>query len=156
MERFKRIIFLICLLMVSTSVFATTLRSVLSDTVFSNPEIMIKIKQVLADRARTNQARAGYFPKVDANAGWGIDYGNNVNNGFQTRSYARTDLGLNAKQMLFDGFATRSEVARNVAISNADAYQTWGTAEDIALKAAEAYINVLRTRELVGAAEVNL
>lgn len=143
-------------LTLTTNIYAESLPQVLSDTVFTNPEIMIRIKRVLADREGIAQARAGYYPKVDLTATFGRENAENTNNEFSSVTTWHRAVGLTGRQMLFDGYFTCNEVARNIHLSNADGYQLWGTSEDIALKAAEAYLNVLRTRELIVIARENL
>ena len=58
--------------------------------------------------------------------------------------------------MIYDGFATASEVNRQTARTNSRAYTVFGQAEITALNAVEAYINVLRREELLALAEENL
>jgi adhesin transport system outer membrane protein len=59
-------------------------------------------------------------------------------------------------QMLFDGFATESEVERQLARTNSAAYRVDEAAEFIALDAIEAHLDVLRNRSLVAQAKENL
>lgn len=58
--------------------------------------------------------------------------------------------------MLFDSFATANEVARNRARMQSSAYKVSGTAEQIALKVVESYLDVLRLRENVRLTQENL
>ena len=51
--------------------------------------------------------------------------------------------------MLFDSFATANEVARNRARMQSSTYKVSGTAEQVALKVVEFYLDVLRLRENV-------
>lgn len=155
-KRIVRLSLLSLALALTTNLYAASLPQVLSDTVFTNPEVMIRIKRVLADREGIAQARAGYYPKVDLTATFGRENSENTNNDFSSVTTWHRAVGLTGRQMLFDGYFTCNEVARNIHLSNADGYQLWGTSEDIALKAAEAYLNVLRTRELVVIAKENL
>ncbi|EKD72202.1 MAG: Type I secretion outer membrane protein, TolC family [uncultured bacterium] len=147
------------LLILSASIGAAnaeTIKQAIQTTIYSNPEILINAKQRLASDEGIANAWGGFLPKVDLNAGYGRERSKNVNTNFNYASLWRQELGITARQMLFDGFATYNEVKRNMAKSDADAYQVWGTAEDMGLAAAEAYINVLRTQEIVAAAEDNL
>jgi adhesin transport system outer membrane protein len=58
--------------------------------------------------------------------------------------------------MLFDGFLTPNEVARNEAVVNARAYRLLGASESLALRTVEVYLDVLKRREMVALAENNL
>src|SRR5207247_838681 len=40
--------------------------------------------------------------------------------------------------------------------TNADAYKVWGTSEDVALSAVQAYLDILRNQELVAVARKNV
>ncbi len=62
---------------------------------------------------------------------------------------------LTLTQLIFDGFATSSEVARNESLTLADAFQVKGTDEDIALLATKAYLDVIRSRRLIAVAQSN-
>ena len=57
--------------------------------------------------------------------------------------------------MLFDGMATKNEVKRQKARTNARAYTVFGEAENAALRATDAYIEVLRRQKLVDLAQQN-
>ena len=58
--------------------------------------------------------------------------------------------------MIFDGFATDSEVERQIASKMAADYEVCSTSEDIALLATEAYTDVMKEQALVKNAELNL
>lgn len=58
--------------------------------------------------------------------------------------------------MVFDGFATSSEVGRQQANVNSRAYALLGTSERTALDVAQVYTDVLRRQEMVRLAEENL
>jgi adhesin transport system outer membrane protein len=58
--------------------------------------------------------------------------------------------------MVFDGFATSSEVGRQQATVNSRAYSLLGTSERTALTVAQVYLDVLTRREFVRLAEENL
>ncbi|MGH6914436.1 MAG: TolC family outer membrane protein, partial [Geminicoccales bacterium] len=68
----------------------------------------------------------------------------------------RWESQLTLTQMLFDGFATRSEVERQLGRVSSAAYRVAETAEFIALDATEMHLNVLRNRTLVELARQNL
>lgn len=155
----KRILFVAVtsvLFTLSYHASAQTLREVVANTVATNPDIRVAAKLRNASNEGVAQARAGYFPTVDVNTGYGKERADNVNTTFTSTTLWRTDMGFAARQKIFDGFATKSEVERNRAKTNADAYKVWGTAEDKALSAVQSYLDILRNQELVGIAEKNL
>ncbi|MBX3709193.1 MAG: TolC family outer membrane protein [Gammaproteobacteria bacterium] len=136
--------------------YADTLRDIVGYTVHSNPEVRVAAKVRDASNEGVGQARSGYFPTLDVTAGYGRERADNINTNFEPNTLWRTDFGVTARQMIFDGFATKSEVARNKAKTNADAYKVWGVSEDTALLAVQAYLDVLRNEELVAVAKSNL
>lgn len=141
----------------SHSVLAeTSLRDAIATTVSTNPEVQISAKLRNADNEQVDQARSGYYPTIDLNAGYGRESAINFNSNFNSDTLWRTDLGITAKQPVFDGFLTNNEVKRTKAKTNSDSYRVWGTAEDQALTTVQTYLDVLRNQELVDLARKNL
>lgn len=68
----------------------------------------------------------------------------------------RGESSLRLQQMVFDGFATSSEVGRQQATVNSRAYSLLGTSERTALTVAQVYLDVLTRRQFVQLAEDNL
>jgi len=142
-----------------TIVSAQTLQEAIQRTINENPEIQSEKSERLAVEHEISQAKAGYFPKVDLNAGIGWEQSTNPttrSRGDGTVSYGREEASIQLRQMIFDGFATSSEVKRHEARTNARAFSVFGKSEIIALNAVESYINVLRRKELLGLAKENL
>lgn len=99
-------------------------------------------------------AFGGYLPSADLSASIGrekrdtplIDLGN----------YGYDATRFSITQMLFDGFATRDEVAR-LGFEKLSQYYTFKRAsEEVALEVAVAYLETLKFQELVGYAADNL
>lgn len=158
MIQFKRkmLCFILSALFFPLPSFAETLHDVVAHTICSNPDVKIAEKVRNASNEEVTQAFSGYLPKVDLNGQIGYEHAKNVNTNFQYTSLWRKDYGIAVKQPLFDGFATRSELKRTRAKTDADAYKVQGTAEDVALAAVQAYLDVLRNEELVAIARRNV
>lgn len=146
---------------VSSSVFATTLKQAVEETVDSNPDVLIAAKSRLATEQTYKQARAGYLPKVDLSADIGREASKNSSvrartgkSGYDTLT--RKDSDLTLTQLIFDGFGTPSEVAKRRASTRASAYEVAAVAQDLGLDATNAYLNILRNEELVSLAKANL
>lgn len=144
---------------------AETLAEVLSQTLESNPEVRIDAARRMAVDEALSQARGGYFPKIDINYGKGRERRDNrtIKDEIAAQGDSGTSLGqqrydrlLTLNQMLFDGFATSSEVSRNEARLASAAHKLAATSEQIALKAAEAYLEVLRLQEIIILTRQNL
>ncbi|MBX9587209.1 MAG: TolC family outer membrane protein [Gammaproteobacteria bacterium] len=144
----------------SLSVHAITLRDTVQETVMSNPDVQVSMKVKRASNEQVNQARAGYLPTLNVNAAYGRERSENQQNrvngpNIKTNLWRR-ELGVELRQNLFRGFDTWYEMKRTKAKTDADSYLVCAAAEDQALLATQAYINVLRDRELVQVARRNL
>jgi adhesin transport system outer membrane protein len=150
-------------LALAANVFAQSLPEAVQLTIDENPEIQSARSERLAVEQEVDQAKSSYFPSVDLGAGYGFERSNNPvtrrgNPDGKNRNvdYDRTELFANLRQMLFDGFATPSEVNRHKARTDARAYTVFGQSEITALEAVEAYLNVLRRQDLLQLAKENL
>ncbi|MBL4743216.1 MAG: TolC family outer membrane protein [Cycloclasticus sp.] len=138
---------------------AETLQDAIQYTVNENPEIQSAKSERLAVEQEISQVKAGYFPTVDiaVGAGWERSFNSSTKNDLSdSKSLGRDEASIQIRQMIYDGFATASEVNRQTARTNSRAYTVFGQAEITALNAVEAYINVLRREELLALAEENL
>ncbi|MBU0498635.1 MAG: TolC family outer membrane protein [Gammaproteobacteria bacterium] len=136
-----------------------SLHGIVQHTVNTNPEILVQKNEYLSRREEIRQAEAGYYPTVDANAGYGYEYTDSTTtrgNGQNGVELARKELGLSLVQNVFDGHLTTNEVERHRARARATAHQLDGQAEKIGLNAAQVYIDILRYRKLLDLAQENL
>lgn len=138
---------------------ASSLPETVRDTILTNPDVRIAGSERDSVVQQMKQARGAFFPQVDIAVGTGWESSDNPT----TRSAGQGTLGLHrdeaeirVRQVLFDGFATRSEFERQRARVNAHAYDTFSTAEVTGLKAVEAYLDVIRAEKLVKLANDNL
>jgi len=136
-----------------------TLKDAVRKALNSNPDIQIQVKERRSRNEEVERARSGYFPTLDLSAGIGTERSRNTSTRTRGEDYStltRQEASLNARQMIFDGFATESEVERQRARVSSTAYTIHGTADNTALEAAEAHLNLLRTESLLKLAEENL
>ena len=148
-------------LLLSSQVQAQTLQQAIECAMETNPDVLITTNDRLATDEALRVAQAGYLPTLDMNAGYGRERslnGSTVN--FDgTSNYitlTRGEFGAHIEQMLFDGFATSDEVARNQFRVTSAAYKVAGTANDTALRVAQVYLGVLQQQQLTDLAEQNL
>jgi len=136
-----------------------TLRSAVEKALASNPDIFIQVNERLSRDEEVERAKAGYLPTLDLNAGIGTERSQNSSTrarGSDSVTLTRREASLSARQMLFDGFATKNEVERQQARVSSTAYTVQGVAENTALDAVEAYLNLLRNDTLLKLADENL
>ena len=154
---------LVCAVALATSAWASaeTLKEVVQLAVETNPQIGSVAKRKDAADAAISAARGGYLPKLDFLYGAGTERSQNSSTAPLVGAanflrLHRHQEGMVLNQMLFDGMGTRAEVERRRAISDATAYRVYATAEEIALQAIDAYIDVLKNKDLVSYAKENL
>jgi adhesin transport system outer membrane protein len=146
---------------------AGTLEETIRATLESNPEIGVVQADRRAIDQELNQARAEYFPSLDLRGAVGPEYTNSTTTRNRTArqqdssrdastTLMRYESQITLSQMLFDGFATQSEVARQTARVDSAAHRVQEAAEFIALDATEAHLNVLRNQVLLELARENV
>jgi adhesin transport system outer membrane protein len=139
---------------------AMSLAQAIQATVDNHPELQSGINNRLSADEDAKAARGGYLPSVDLVAGYGRERSDNPTTRFQgnhhkeTLNYTQSELRL--RQLLFDGSATTNEVGRTSSIVSSRAFYVAGTAQDVALRAVEVYLEVLKRRELLTLAKNNL
>ncbi len=134
---------------------AQSLEQAVAQTLTSNPKIKEAYDLYLARQYNIDEAKGGYFPKLDAIAGVGPERIKSANSSDRT-SLTRKDLTLSLSQMLFDGFDTSSNVDRTTSESKAQRLALLAMAEDTSLRAVEVYLGVLKQQEIFDLAQNNL
>ncbi|MCL2346254.1 MAG: TolC family outer membrane protein [Desulfobulbus sp.] len=135
-----------------------TLKEAVQQAILQSPEVTARWHAYKAADEEIGVARGGFLPTVDLSAGVGrdryeIDYAPPV--GTEKNSYNRRGYRLTLTQMLFDGFATSSEVDRLGKAKMVRFYELLDASENTALEAARAYLDVARYRALESLAEDN-
>ena len=153
------------LLLSSTGLFATTLEDSILMALETNPDVGAVQANRMAIDQELRQARALYLPSIDLRAAAGPQYTNSLGTrgrgtrpegGNASSTLVTMESQLTLTQMLFDGYATKSEVERQLARTDSAAYRVDEAAEFIALDAIEVHLDVLRNLILVEQAKENL
>ncbi|MTI14799.1 TolC family outer membrane protein [Sansalvadorimonas verongulae] len=154
------------LLLLSTTLQAGSLLDSVNEALATNPDILIRTAEADARHFEVKQARAGYLPTVDFRGGVGYEntrnsttiglYEQRGQTGGKDKNRTRRDASIVARQMLFDGFAVDSEVARQTARQASAFHDVCSAAEDVALSVSQTYINVLRQETVVALAKENV
>lgn len=127
------------------------LRGVIQQAMATNPEVRAAWNEFQASGHDRREAWGNYLPSIDVSAGVGREDREDDFRGSYDSQFA--ELSLN--QMIYDGFATRSEVERLDRARLVRYYELLGASEEVALEAARAYLDVRRYRELVTLAQEN-
>ncbi|PWV71459.1 TolC family outer membrane protein [Halomonas sp. A11-A] len=130
---------------------STDLTEVVRQALATNPEVHAAWNGLRAAGNDVGVARGNYLPSIDAAAGIGREDRQDDGRG----SYETTFAELTLSQMIWDGFATRSEVERLDRAKLVRYYELLGASENVALEASRAYLDVSRYRELVRLAQDN-
>lgn len=149
----------LCLaVLTSLPLAAATLEDAVRQALTTNPQLTGAAAAVRAAGHDVREARAGYLPSVDVDARFGEEHSNikQLNRRNNDDDLWRRESGLTVTQLVWDGMATASEVQRRVALLNSAEHSLQDTQNALAFKAVEAYVDVLRNRDLVSLAHANV
>lgn len=118
----------------------------------SNPEVQARYHAWQAAKEERSAAAGGYYPRADLSAAASREHRNDP---LLQGTYSQNQATLTLTQMLYDGFATRNDVARLDHAALVRYFELRDTSEGTALEILRAYDDVLRYRELVALAEEN-
>ncbi|HSW26813.1 MAG TPA: TolC family protein, partial [Burkholderiaceae bacterium] len=121
----------------------------------TNPDVTARVNALRASLDAVSVARAGWLPRVDAEAGAGrtedrITARNPVNG-----TLDHGGVALNISQLLWDGTALTSQIRRLDHERQTRWFELLDVSELITLDAVRAYIDVARSRRLVEYSEDN-
>lgn len=134
---------------------AQTLAEAVESMLLSNPDVAGVLATLRATGFELDQADAALYPTIDWRYARGRERTNSVLFGNRVPSLTRTENGLTLRQLLFDAYGAQSEIERQSARVSSARYKAVDTVETTALRAAEAYVNVRRERELLSLARNN-
>lgn len=136
---------------------AETLADTVNEALRTHPQIKEGTAAMNAADKNIREQKSGYFPLLSVES----EDGRIRNNDFTTRADTASQ-GASASwkdgatvtltQPLFTGFAVENHVGGAEARYSAAEYNLTGTKEDVALRAARAHLNLMRTRELLNLA----
>ena len=136
----------------SANVAGTSLQVALQMAYANNPELNAARAQLQAAGEEVVQARSAMLPQVSAN------FGSDVTRSFGSSSgrYSSVVASIDASQSLFDGFQAINNTAAAKARTAAARQALKSLEQDILLRAATAYVNVLRDRMVLELRQRNL
>ena len=147
------------LLALSGAATAETVQDVVAQAVATNPQVLTVNQRKEAADAGIGVAAGGFLPRIDLQYGVGRASTKNPTTMAAGNDWVdlwRRQSSAVINQMLWDGLGVKSEVDRRKAISKSVSHRVYGTAEEIGMQAIDAYLDVLRNRELVSYAKENL
>lgn len=140
------------LALTSKTVSAETIQSAAKYAIEKNPDIQAQWYSFIESTSNQKVAKAGYLPSVDFNAAYGTSDRDFDDIGWRKQGQAEISL----TQVLFDGFRMQSKVKQGDYAALKSYYELNDGIERKALEASQAYLDVLRFRELVKLAQANV
>lgn len=148
----------------SASLSALTLQDSIVEVLNTNPVVQERLKNFRVTQQDLNVAKAEYYPQIDLSVSGGFTEAGKLkssgNSDFHhtvsSSSYRTYESSLTLTQNLFNGFGTEHKVDYQKARILAAAYKYLEVADDEAFKMTTAYLDVLRSHELVKTAEENV
>lgn len=152
--KFKPSIFILPLAisMFSVSAQAETMRDTIIDALTNHPSVQEAAAGKAVAEQGTREAKSGLYPEISVSATGGRVYADNATTRglVVTRGEAYSYLWEGSaamNQMLFDGFATQNRIGAAEAREDSALFNVSDAREQLALRGASSYINVMRTRE---------
>jgi adhesin transport system outer membrane protein len=131
-----------------------TLEQMLRELVYTDPEIKERLFQYNATMEEVEIAEADYYPTIDLIGKTGKK--ETKKEGINKDKYDTSEVTLRLVQNLFDGFGTDSAVDRDEARAKAAFNKYIEVAQDKMYRAIEAYIKVVRYKEVLEIAKDNV
>lgn len=134
-----------------------TLRDAVAVGVLTNPQTSAVSNNRRATDEELKQAKALYLPSIDmrADTGWEGTWDNPDDGADSDSSLLKGEASLTLTQMLFDGYETKYENQRQGWRVRSASHRVRETSEFKGLDVVEAYLEVLRQRELLAIAIEN-
>lgn len=138
----------------------STLSGAVEEAVMRNPEVVARYHAMTAAGEEMKVARGGYYPRLDLRGYIGSETLEQrdldaLAGPDRLDTYNVDGGALTLRQLLFDGFATSKEVKRLRYAKRVRYYEMLSVAEDAALEATRAFMDVVKYRKLVDLAKDN-
>ncbi|SIO06023.1 outer membrane protein, adhesin transport system [Sulfurivirga caldicuralii] len=146
---------IVCGLLISCSTWADTLPEAIKDGLKLNPEVRAELAKYRAYRYDLREGKADYYLQIDLNAGIGYEEYKSPTVS-KAKGLTRQELAIKLTQNLFRGFATQNNVKRLQARLDAQGLYAESVVSDIALEISKAYLDILRSQELVQLGKLNV
>jgi len=151
-------------LFLSVSAQALTLKECVIEAINTNPTVQERLKNYRATQQDLNVAESEYYPKLDLRLAVGFNKqgmlkdkpSKDWNHIVFENDYGNYESSITLTQNLFDGFGTTNKVDYQEARILAAAYNYVEKANDIAFKMTNAYLNVIKSYELLQTARENV
>jgi len=149
-------IFLLLSFTFSSSLLALTLKESVEEVLDTNPVVKERLKNFRAVQQDLNIAESEYYPQIDLRASAGYNDAGKLYDHVRDVQYTNYDSSLIFTQNLFNGFGTMHKVDYEETRILAAAYNYIEKANDTAFKMTMAYLDVMKSYELLQTARENV
>jgi outer membrane protein, adhesin transport system len=134
-----------------------TLKEMVDKIISANPEVQARYHEYIGSGYERDAARGNYLPKADIVSTYRNqeDFPNSNLSRASGTAIPKFNNEFVIRQMLFDGFATPSEVARLNHAQRVRYYELQNTMQETTLEFMRSYEDTLRYRELLDYAKTN-
>jgi adhesin transport system outer membrane protein len=145
------------ILIVTPKNYAMDLQDYVADVVSGHPLVREQVHIFRQARQEQTIASSGWRPSVDLQASASRVEGDSpVVGGTRLSDYNASNVELSVTQNLFDGFDTTYRVKQTEARMQSALFELYDTADNIALDAVQAYLDVLKQKRLLELAVENV
>lgn len=145
---------------VTATIFAQNLKTTLQEVIQTNPDIIERAKNYNATKEDITVAKSGYYPKLDLSLGAGTQ---NYDQTYNETGYSNINSNLSVyensltlTQNVFNGFSTTYQVKEQKARALSAAYSYIEKVNSVSFSTVNAYIELLRNKELLENAKENV
>ncbi len=154
--KLARVSALCCAAMLPTMALGQTLEQAVAITLATNPEIKGAFNEFMSKKYLNESASGAYLPKVDLDAGIGLESINPASPNSESTDLTRKEASITLTQLIWDGSATLNDIDRTAADAESLRYQLLADSQDIALEVTKVYLDAVKAYDILSLSESNL
>ena len=147
---------LLSVVLLPALVSAMSITEAVQKSVETHPQIQVKKEELNAQKKALTVIRSDYLPSVDLSYSIGPETTKTIINHREEVDETHQDASATLTWNLFAGFGTKYGMEQQEALILSASGNVKDSANTLALEAAEAYINVLRNKELLQISKENV
>ena len=145
----------VCTMSINT-LQATSLKTVVSDVLDTNPVVMERLRNYKATREEVDIAEAGYYPTLDLQSSVGKKYTGRISSDVAEETYDVFQNSLILRQNVFSGFSTHEQVNYQKMRTLAASYSYLEKANDVTLQTIKVYLDLFKEQALLKNSQINV
>ena len=146
----------ITLLIIPALLSAMSIDEAVQKTIMTNPQIDIKKEKLYTEQELLTASKSDYLPSLDLSYSVGPESTKTINNKRERVDETRQEASVTLTQNIFAGFDTEYGVEQQKALIISAGEGVKETANSLAFETVTAYIDILKTKELLDIAKINI